>query len=77
MNYQTIFAQAQTWLGTEDGAAFVLIASALALYMAPSFIASARKHHQWAAILVLNVLLGWTALFWVVSLAWSLSWVRR
>jgi hypothetical protein len=32
-----------------------------------------REHHQKIAILVLNVLLGWTAVGWAAALVWALS----
>ena len=52
----------------------VLIASA---YFAPSIIASARGHHNLGSIIVINLLLGWTFIGWVVALAMSLSSIDR
>lgn len=43
----------------------------------PSVIAFVRRHHNRYAILVLNVLLGWTAVGWAVALVWSLTAVWR
>jgi Superinfection immunity protein len=46
---------------------------ALGLYGLPSLIAMARGHHQVAAIVALNLLLGWTCLGWVVAVVWALT----
>lgn len=35
-----------------------------------------RQHHNFAAIVATNVLLGWTVLGWIVALVWSLTAVR-
>jgi hypothetical protein len=43
------------------------------LYLLPAIVALSREHHQKIAILVLNVLLGWTAVGWVAALIWALS----
>jgi Superinfection immunity protein len=32
-----------------------------------------RGHQSTAAILVLNLLLGWTLLFWVIALVWAFT----
>lgn len=40
-------------------------------YMVPGLIAVLRKHHNRAAIVVLNFLLGWTFLGWVAALVWA------
>jgi hypothetical protein len=42
-------------------------------YMLPSFVAWKRHHRQVKAILVVNILLGWSFLGWVASLAWALT----
>lgn len=39
----------------------------------PSVIAFVRRHHNRYAILVLNILLGWTLIGWAVALVWSLT----
>ena len=44
---------------------------ALILYFLPSIIAGLRGHHNTAAIFVLNLLLGWSFIGWVVSLVWA------
>jgi hypothetical protein len=42
-----------------------------ALYFIPAIVAICRKHHQQNAILVLNLLLGWTGLGWIGALVWA------
>ena len=51
----------------------VLVLVSIPVYFAPSFIAVAREHHQLAAIVALNLFLGWTFLGWVISLVWALT----
>lgn len=46
---------------------------AIAAYLLPSLIAIGRKHNAGIAIFFLNLFLGWTVLFWIVALVWSLS----
>ena len=41
------------------------------LYMIPTFIGCYRKHHNTLAIGMLNLLLGWTMLGWIISLIWA------
>lgn len=43
------------------------------VYMIPTWIAFIRGHHQRVAILLVNVLLAWTFLGWVIALVWSAS----
>ena len=43
------------------------------LYFAPAIIAGWRHHHQAASITVLNLLLGWTILGWIIALIWAFS----
>ena len=42
-----------------------------ATYFIPTFIAYSRRHVNRGAILLLNLLLGWTFLGWVGALIWS------
>ncbi|MDD2731037.1 MAG: superinfection immunity protein [Candidatus Portnoybacteria bacterium] len=41
------------------------------VYFFPTLIAFLRQHKNKLAIFLLNLLLGWTVLGWVVSLVWS------
>lgn len=43
------------------------------IYAMPLLFAWGRRHHQKAAITVVNIFLGWTFIGWVVALAWALS----
>jgi hypothetical protein len=43
----------------------------LALYFLPSIIAISRDHRNAGPIFLLNLLLGWTFIGWVVALVWS------
>lgn len=52
------------------GALLIIIALVL-LYFLPAIVAQQRGHHNTGAILLLNVLLGWTVLGWIVALVWS------
>ena len=49
----------------------LLIVLIFALYFLPTLIAFLRQHKNKLAIFLLNLLLGWTVLGWVVSLVWS------
>ncbi|MCX5667381.1 MAG: superinfection immunity protein [Candidatus Omnitrophica bacterium] len=50
--------------------AIVLI---FAFYFLPTLVAFLKQHKNKLAIFLLNLLLGWTVLGWVVSLVWSVS----
>lgn len=45
---------------------------AITLYWMPSFIAGRRQHKQVIPIVLLNLLLGWMPIFWILMLAYSL-----
>jgi hypothetical protein len=47
---------------------FITVTVILLLYFIPTIVAAMREHHQRGAIFVLNLLLGWTLLGWVVAL---------
>ena len=50
-----------------------LLVIAALLYFVPWIIALLRRHQNAAAIFVLNLLLGWTFVGWVVALVWSMT----
>ena len=53
---------------------FELIAWTLILigmYFLPAIVAWRRHHHQKDAIQLLNLLLGWTVIGWIVALVWA------
>lgn len=57
----------------ESLAAILVLLFALAVYLIPTIIAFARGHASKWDIGVLNIVLGWSLVFWVVALIWSLS----
>ena len=52
----------------------LLVASAYGL---PALVAVHRRHDRAEAIALLDLLLGWTVLGWLVLLAWALEWTPR
>jgi hypothetical protein len=51
---------------------FIFALLAIFIYMIPSILAEERRHRNLAAIVVLNLLLGWTFLGWVGALIWAI-----
>jgi hypothetical protein len=49
------------------------LAVVLGLYFLPSFVAGHRRHPSGGAVIILNLLLGWTLLGWVVALVWAMT----
>jgi hypothetical protein len=49
----------------------------LCAYFAPTVVAGARSHPQIGPIIVINLLLGWTFIGWVIALAMSVSAIKR
>ena len=45
----------------------------LAAYFVPSIVAGLRHHRERTGIFLVNLLLGWTVVFWIVALVWSLG----
>jgi cytoskeletal protein RodZ len=43
------------------------------LYFVPSFVAKIRKKRNSDAIMLTNLLLGWTVIGWIVALIWSVT----
>lgn len=54
---------------TADGIVFTYIA----IYFMPLIFSLLRRHNNCAAIGMLNLLLGWTVIGWVVALIWSVT----
>lgn len=54
----------------------LLIAIAVIVYFIPTWVASARNHHNANAVFATNLLLGWTAIGWIAALIWSLTAVK-
>lgn len=57
----------------ESLAAILVLLFVLAVYLIPTIIAFSRGHASKWGIGVLNIVLGWSLVFWVVALIWSLS----
>lgn len=53
--------------------ALVIWVVALSFYFLPIIIAAKWKHPQILPIAVINILLGWTIIGWIVALVWSVS----
>lgn len=49
----------------------IVLCAAIGLYFLPFALAKYRKHHQSDAILLVNLLLGWTVLGWIAALIWA------
>jgi Superinfection immunity protein len=55
----------------------IVIGILLLSYLFPWMVAAGRQHHNRNAVLALNLLLGWTFIFWVAALVWALTKVDR
>lgn len=62
-------------IGIPGGSEWILILLFLPLYFLPSIIA--RKGDSFVSIFLVNLLLGWTFLGWIVSLIWAISSIRK
>ena len=51
----------------------ILLLFILVPYFLPAIVAHARKHPRAPAITLLNLLLGWSVIGWVVALIWALK----
>ena len=49
----------------------ILFLVLVSLYFIPAIVAKVRDHHNFLAILMLNLLLGWSFIGWVVALIWA------
>ena len=49
----------------------------IAIYLTPSFVSAIRKHPNANPICVLNILLGWTFIGWVIAMVWSLTVISK
>ena len=50
---------------------FIIGLFSICLYFVPTIIAVVRKQPNSLAIFIVNLLLGWTVIGWVVALVWS------
>lgn len=51
----------------------LLAALTLPLYFLPAIVAVFRKHHAVIGIAIVNFLVGWTGLGWLICLVWAFS----
>ena len=58
--------------GLSLGALVAAAVAGLVINLIPTIIAVKRRHPDTAAIVAVNLLLGWTLIGWVVALVWSL-----
>ena len=58
-------------LTTEVREGFAIIAALVAIFFLPTINAVLRQHNNAVQIFLVNILLGWTFLGWVVALVWS------
>jgi Na+/proline symporter len=49
----------------------VIVVVVIWVYFLPTIVARKRKHNDESAIFVLNLLAGFTILFWIVALVWA------
>jgi hypothetical protein len=56
-----------------NGAIYLILIAGVVLpiYFAPFAIANGRHHNNQAAIFMLNLLLGWTLLGWIIAMIWA------
>jgi hypothetical protein len=54
----------------------ILLLLAAVVYFLPALVACQREHHNAGAIFVLNLLLGWMLIPWVLALVWACTVVR-
>jgi len=53
--------------------AIVIFFGAIALYFLPTIVGISRKKKNLAPIVIINLLLGWTIIGWIVALVWALA----
>lgn len=63
--------------GASGGEIFGNVLGVITIVFAPTIVALARRHHNAAQIFLVNLLLGWTGLGWIVALIWAAGQVRR
>jgi uncharacterized membrane protein len=52
-------------------AVLIVLAIVLGLYFLPTIVAGTTGNPRWPAILIVNLLVGWTFLGWVICLVWA------
>lgn len=51
----------------------IIGAIGIAFYLIPTIIAVKRDHASKGGVIAVNILLGWSAIGWIVALVWALS----
>ncbi len=46
---------------------YIIISILLIIYFLPTIIAVGTRHPEWSQISLINLFLGWSIMFWVVS----------
>lgn len=59
-------------LGPWEIGIILMVLFALPVYIVPTIIAAIRQTRNLVAIIVLNVLAGWTFFGWVAALVWAI-----
>ncbi len=49
----------------------------LFIYFIPSIVAAARHHENFLWVLVLNIVLGWSGIAWIILIVWAILGERR
>ena len=49
----------------------------LLIYFIPSIIAAARHHEHFLWVLILNIVLGWSGIAWIILMVWAILGERR
>jgi 4-hydroxybenzoate polyprenyltransferase len=65
--------------GDSGGATLIvlaIVAVALYIYFIPTIVAWKRNHPDKRAVLVINMLLGWCLIGWVVAMVWAVKSIR-
>jgi hypothetical protein len=55
----------------------IALAVILVAYLLPLIVGALRQHPQIGPIAIVNILMGWTLVGWVVALAWAVSSIER
>ena len=70
--YSTIMSMSD-WVNANPLTSFGLLLPLVTIYVMPMLIASERRHKHVNAIVVFNILTGWTFFGWVISFVWALA----
>ena len=66
-----MYAQVTAWQDNDPAVFFIFVLIALVVHFIPSFVAFSRRHASRLIILLLNILMGWTIIGWVLLLVWA------